>query len=202
MAGDETTFRLVFSVLILLLSIIRAYYFLKVRSTGRKVFWDRESIRLEGRITALSIQFAGFVFFVIFVLYAVFPDWISGFALALPDWLRWLGALLSFLSLLLFAWTHQALGASWALHIQPGNQGRLVTTGPYSRVRHPMYSAIFLFLIGISLVSSNLLIVLLCAASIILIYLRIKREEELLIMQFGGEYTEYMKRTGKLLPKF
>jgi protein-S-isoprenylcysteine O-methyltransferase Ste14 len=61
----------------------------------------------------------------------------------LPSPIRWLGLPLGVLSLGLFVSTHRALGRSWSGILEISEQHRLVATGPYSRVRHPMYSAFF-----------------------------------------------------------
>jgi protein-S-isoprenylcysteine O-methyltransferase Ste14 len=64
-----------------------------------------------------------------------------------------------------------------------------------------MYTAIFTLLIAFSLLSANWLIVLPCIVGIIVVYARINKEERMMIEQFGGEYRDYMKHTGRLLPR-
>ncbi len=78
----------------------------------------------------------------------------------------------------------------------------LVKDGIYSVVRHPSYTgAIFIFT-GISLLLYNG--VLLCSINFVVLIavyaFRIHVEEKALIERFGEEYTEYMKRTWRLLP--
>ncbi len=78
----------------------------------------------------------------------------------------------------------------------------LVTNGPYRFIRHPMYAAIFLIGIGISLHSANWIVALAYLLPVTGMYLfRISDEEEMMIEQFGDEYREYMRRTGRLVPK-
>jgi len=79
---------------------------------------------------------------------------------------------------------------------------RLITSGPYNRVRHPMYLGIFVYTIGLILIASDLLVLLFFGFSIWVNYLRIPDEEQMMIDEFGDEYLEYMKRSGKLLPPF
>jgi len=97
-----------------------------------------------------------------------------------------------------------SLGRLWALMYISGNKRReLVTEGPYSIVRHPLYLFSLIGAIGIGLASENLLIL----ALIIIFYLfyypfTILAEEIKLTNKFGNRYLEYMKMTPRFLPKF
>ena len=52
------------------------------------------------------------------------------------------------------------------------------------------------------LVSANLLFLVYYVFSVLLIVVRIPKEERMMLEQFGEEYRVYMKRTGRLLPRF
>ena len=96
-----------------------------------------------------------------------------------------------------------SLGRLWALMYISGNKKReLVTDGPYSIVRHPLYVFSFIGAIGIGSASENLLIL----ALIIIFYLfyypfTILAEEKKLTNKFGQAYLDYMERTPRFLPK-
>lgn len=85
-----------------------------------------------------------------------------------------------------------------------GKKGReLVTDGPYSMVRHPLYVFSLIGAVGIGLASENLLVL----ALIVIFYLSyypftILAEERKLTNKFGEVYLEYAKRTPRFLPKF
>ena len=81
------------------------------------------------------------------------------------------------------------------------NQGQLVVKGLYRWVRHPMYTVLFGYFVGLALVSASWLIAFLTAASIVVLYRRIGVEERMMSEQFGEEYEEYARRTGRLLPR-
>lgn len=101
-----------------------------------------------------------------------------------------------------------ALGG-WALaHNRPGNfrilpepmpHGRLVTTGPYRRVRHPMYASLLLFLLGVVLFRGGLLAAGGWIALVGVLVAKTRREEAALRARFP-EYARYAARTWRLLP--
>ena len=78
---------------------------------------------------------------------------------------------------------------------------RLVVRGPYKVVRHPMYLAVLLSIVGWGLMLD--LTFLLFAAALALMwfnYVVMPYEEKELLALFGGDYEEYMKRVRRLLP--
>jgi protein-S-isoprenylcysteine O-methyltransferase Ste14 len=120
----------------------------------------------------------------------------------LPAPLRWVGLAIGLGSLLLFASTHHALGRNWSGVLEIAEQHRLIVSGPYKRVRHPMYTAIFGVAISNALLSANWLIAAAGVVSVTLMYLaRVTDEERMMIEQFGDEYRAYMQRTGRLVPR-
>jgi len=66
-----------------------------------------------------------------------------------------------------------------------------------------MYTAIFCMALAYSLLSANWIVAIANLAAVTLMYwARVADEEQMLIDQFGDEYHAYMRRTGRLIPKF
>lgn len=78
---------------------------------------------------------------------------------------------------------------------------RLVTTGPYSIVRHPLYICEAIFAIGMILSHLSLVMVTLGAFQFLLQYRRARNEEAILRQTFP-EYDDYARRVPMLLPRF
>jgi protein-S-isoprenylcysteine O-methyltransferase Ste14 len=77
----------------------------------------------------------------------------------------------------------------------------LVTHGPYNYVRHPLYTAAFLWSAGLSLLLRSWWgIVVLIIVFVPAVVIRIQEEEAMLMDEFGDEYRSYASRTWKLLP--
>ncbi len=114
----------------------------------------------------------------------------------------WLGVLFLAAGLRLFYRSHADLGSNWSMTLQIKEDHRLVTTGVYARVRHPMYSALLLGGVGQLLVLPNWIA---GPSSLIgfgfVCLLRIGPEERMMLDRFGPEYEAYRRRSGRLIPR-
>jgi protein-S-isoprenylcysteine O-methyltransferase Ste14 len=162
---------------------------------------EKEAIKREGRLFLLLRSVMALFMIAVFILYAINPKWMMWFAAPFPIWLRWIGVGFGIVSLPLLIWVQQTLGRYWSTNLQLRDAHMLVTSGPYHLIRHPMYTALFTFFIAGSLISANWLFILLTMVVIIGLYIRIGKEEIMMIGKFGDEYRDYLKRTGRFLPR-
>jgi protein-S-isoprenylcysteine O-methyltransferase Ste14 len=133
--------------------------------------------------------------------YALTP-WLDFAHVSLPSALRWTGAPLAFGGVAMVWWTHQTLGRHWSGILELRENHRLINSGPYRYIRHPMYTGFFMMPIGMALVTANLLVALLQIAATVAMYLaRVADEEAMMLDRFGDEYRSYIRRTGRLLPR-
>ncbi|MBI5364343.1 MAG: isoprenylcysteine carboxylmethyltransferase family protein [Planctomycetes bacterium] len=98
-------------------------------------------------------------------------------------------------------WAVIVLGRFFApdVRIQAGHE--LITRGPYARVRHPSYSGLILVLVGLcALFGSWLSTACILALTVPPLLWRIAIEEEALAAAFGAQWTEYARRTKRLVP--
>jgi protein-S-isoprenylcysteine O-methyltransferase Ste14 len=113
----------------------------------------------------------------------------------------WLGLLFAIAALLMFRLTHKALGRNWSISLDVREGHRLVTDGIYSRVRHPMYSAFWLWAIAQALLLPNWVAGF---AGLVgfgtLFFGRVAREERMMLEMFGDSYRAYMERTDRVFP--
>jgi protein-S-isoprenylcysteine O-methyltransferase Ste14 len=82
---------------------------------------------------------------------------------------------------------------------EPVKQGTLISSGAYRYIRHPMYTAVLLVCWGLVFITPNLLSVGLCGLLVIVLILKIKREEALLLVAYP-DYSQYRQSTGALIP--
>ena len=149
----------------------------------------------------------GIPFYLGILVWTFAPKFMEWSALPLPIWARWAGLVLGVFSIFLNAWSHKTLSTKLGEDFDPMLRllkvPALVKDGPYTKMRHPIYLAFLLMQTSVLLLTSNWVIGL-CGIAIIVsvIIIRIPEEENLLIEQFGAEYREYMKNTGRFFPKF
>jgi protein-S-isoprenylcysteine O-methyltransferase Ste14 len=200
--SGESVFRILFWVLLAGVFGVRWYFSNKARMEKRTLMPDNKAIEQEGRGLFAFRLVSLFVLMAVFVIYALNPTWSAFLSITLPTWLRWVGFLIGLVSLVLLAWTQQTLGKYFSpqLHLQDDHQ--LVTTGPYKRIRHPLYTSLFGIGIAFALVTANWLFVLLAVIVIVGLVARVPREEKMMIDEFGNDYRDYMVRTGRYFPKY
>lgn len=76
---------------------------------------------------------------------------------------------------------------------------RLVTTGPYRFVRHPMYSAVLLITVSLLLSRFTIARLTMWTALLAVLLAKLQHEEVLLTTRFR-EYAAYQRRTKRLVP--
>jgi protein-S-isoprenylcysteine O-methyltransferase Ste14 len=210
-------FRLALAVLLAMFGLIRRYYTRKAEARDPEFMRKRhrkETRRYERKRDVVVQDVSAVAWALPMLLYLLVPAWrawaslsglpvLSGFLMvwSLAWIVSWVGVGLGILSLVLLVWVHKALGEFWTatLEVKPGH--KLITHGPYKRIRHPMYTASMLFMFSTGLIALDWVILVVSALTLIVISKRIDNEERLLIEHFGKEYRDYMKRTRRLLPR-
>ena len=105
-------------------------------------------------------------------------------------------------AVVLFAGSSRALGKNWSIVARTRSDHALVTSGLYAHVRHPIYLAMLLFLLGLAVAFGHWL-ALIVAIPTFLIGTRIRTqiEDRLLEEGFGDEFRDYRRSTPALIPK-
>jgi len=121
--------------------------------------------------------------------------------LAFRPWLAWIGAAVFALALWIFWRTHRELGRNFSPTLVVRESHTLVTGGIYSYVRHPMYTAFWLWTIAQALLLQNWLVAICGFAGFGILYFgRIRHEEAMMRETFGEEYEAFARRTKRLVP--
>ena len=111
------------------------------------------------------------------------------------------GVAVMLLALWLFHRSHADLGRNWSMTLEIREGHELVTGGVYARIRHPMYSALYLYGFAQALLLANWLAGLSFLVAFTLMFAaRLRREERMMLEKFGEKYEEYRRRTKRLIP--
>ena len=98
--------------------------------------------------------------------------------------------------------SHAQLGSYWTPTLQIRDEHKLIDTGIYAWVRHPMYLAVLLYGLALLLIAHNYIIsISYNFFSLYFAIIRVPKEEKMMIQEFGQQYETYMKYTGGLFPK-
>lgn len=111
------------------------------------------------------------------------------------------GLVFLFASWGLFALSLKHLKEAWRIGIDHEKTDQLITTGIYGKIRHPIYSAIKLALIGTLLIFPNLYFLPVVLMGWMGVSLTALLEEDFLTQKFGEAYLQYCGRTGHFLPR-
>lgn len=163
------------------------------RITGRSSAW----LRSPWVYLALTVLF----FAICYLCWTPLPLMVSPH---FRPWMLAFGSLLYFPGMLLALWGRLALGGEYFVSTGFGAQlfsgHKLVTTGPYAAIRHPMYSGLILSALGSLLIyftGTTLLFVIFSP----LLTVRARREEAALAAEFGEQWQDYCRRVPAFLPR-
>lgn len=194
----ETSLSMRISVLAILITVfaISGYYWTKARQGGGVI--KRQE---EGWLVFLIRIVIAFPLLIVLLLNIFYPPAMSWAKFNIPAWVQIFGLVLGFLCIPFLWWVFSSIGKNISETVLVKNEHELVTRGPYSRIRHPLYAGTLLLLISTSLVLKDYVILGYAIIGILAFRLLvIPIEEEKLLETFGEDYECYQSRTNALLP--
>jgi protein-S-isoprenylcysteine O-methyltransferase Ste14 len=194
---NENIFRILAAVILLTGMSISSYFRIKAdKETGEKI-----SRKVDGKPMMFVLVIGGLILWLSPFVYLINPAWMAWSKIGLPEWTRWLGVGLGIVGVFGIYWLFSSIGSG----ISPTSGTRtnhvLSTKGPYKYIRHPLYTFGSSLFISFGMMADNWFIALLGILAFVAVAIRTPKEEANLIEKFGDEYREYMKRTGRFLPK-
>ena len=113
-----------------------------------------------------------------------------------------LGVVLLWSGVALAIWARYHLAEYWSARVTIKEDHQLIRTGPYTYLRHPIYSGLVLATIGSALVIDEWRCILGTCLVLVGYCFKAKIEEAMLTQQFGEAFREHQKDTGFLIPRF
>jgi protein-S-isoprenylcysteine O-methyltransferase Ste14 len=115
-------------------------------------------------------------------------------------WPFWLGAAVMVAGLLFAVWAREHLGSNWSRSVTIKQGHELITSGPYAVVRHPIYTGILAGLLGTAIALSQVRGFIVFVLIFLILWLKLRMEEQWMRSQFGETYVTYAHQTAALVP--
>ena len=169
-------------------------------SYARRAHRNKHISKHDGlyEIVLLTLSFLGYL--IIPAVY-VATTWLSFADYRFQPAMFSLGVATMVATLWLFWRSHADLGHNFSAKLVIREKHKLVTTGVYRLIRHPMYASFLLWSVLQILLLPNWITGLAGVFGFCILYCaRIHREEQLMLHKFGDEYRQYMTHTKRLVP--
>ncbi len=189
-------FRIIASIIFVVGLLISGYHRHKAETSGERVSWKEEN-----PVVMVLLRISGLALWLSVILYMINPRWMRWAQLEIPQTLRWVGVGIGTVSLPLLYWLFSSIGTNITQTVATKQEHELITHGPYRWVRHPLYSVGTLMFMAFALMAANWFIGVASLMVLVMLMIRLPKEEEKLIERFGDEYRAYMKRTGRFIPR-
>ena len=195
---NENIFR-IFAAAIFLTGVGISSYF---RRKADRVSGETISRRVDGTAFMNLVRIGGLILWLSPLVYLINPGWMAWSKIGLPEWVRWTGVVIGVLCAAGIYWLFSSIGTSITPTSATRKEHKLVTSGPYRWVRHPLYTLGSSLFIAFGMMADNWFIAALGILAFLAMASRTPKEEAKLIEKFGNEYRDYMQNTGRYLPKF
>ena len=138
-----------------------------------------------------------------FLLYQENPNWGPLNRRFVPGvlWIAWLGSALCAAGVLFAIWARRTIGKDWSAEVQIKEGHELIRSGPYARIRHPIYTGILLATIGTALAIGEYRGLLAVGMFLTGFIRKARKEESFLAAEFGAAFEEHRRQTGFFLPR-
>jgi protein-S-isoprenylcysteine O-methyltransferase Ste14 len=208
MHGEEISFAYGFWSLVLINVILFVFFILSFLAPVKKREWRSMSVTIAFFV-ALFTEMYGFpltVYVLTGFLGSAYPA-LNPFSHASGHlWVVLLGGGDYLLSIVHLISNIIVLAGFWIMckgwRLVHGTKGGFVAEGPYSQVRHPQYSGLFLVMIGMLIQWPTIITAVMFPVLTYVYYRLSKREEKDMLILFGDEYRRYMEKTPMFVPAF
>ncbi len=166
---------------------------------GLKTLNTREKESFVSRFAVLLVEFVGYV---LIFSGAMGIGFLGTRFIPRTTASATLGVVLVWSGVGLAIWARYHLAEYWSARVTIKEGHRLIRSGPYKHLRHPIYSGLVLATIGSTVVIDEWRCILGTGLVLVGYCFKASKEEAMLSQQFGEAFREHQKHTGFLIPRF
>jgi protein-S-isoprenylcysteine O-methyltransferase Ste14 len=111
-----------------------------------------------------------------------------------------IGLLMVLLGVSFSIWARLQLGGNWSATVSVKEGHTLIRRGPYTIVRHPIYSGLLLAYLGVAMIVGEVRGLLGVGILFLSFWLKSRTEERFMLEQFGADYSHYRHQVKALIP--
>jgi len=115
------------------------------------------------------------------------------------EFVGWLGIILVAGGIALVIWARMHLASNWGMPMSVKENPELVTSGPYTYIRHPIYTGVLIGMFGNMLIFGPIWLVIFFFAGAYFVY-SATQEEKIMQKEFPDQYPSYRARSKMLIP--
>ena len=170
------------------------------------LYWQIKAIgaKTTQRLEPLASRILRSVIFLIVILLLSLPriplPWLNRELWPVGLGPFWLGAAVTVGGLLFAVWARQHLATNWSRSVTIKEGHELIQTGPYALIRHPIYTGILAGFLGTAIALSQVRGFLGFVLIFLVLWAKLRMEEQWMRSQFGETYATYVQHTAALVP--
>lgn len=164
-------------------------------------FWGKKTKRSEGWLNRLGYTLPLVAAYLLMVMPRFQRGWLGLRFLPAGAVTEWIGAAVTLAGVGVAIWARWHLGANWSGMVTLKEGHELIRTGPYRRIRHPIYTGILLAMAGTAIEVGRVAGLFALAIMWVSFAWKASREESFLAEEFGPAFQAHRERTGMFLPR-
>jgi protein-S-isoprenylcysteine O-methyltransferase len=175
--------------------------------TALWIFWvmsaltAKQSVKRQSFISRLAQSGSVIIAFSLLFAHHVRPYWLHLRFFPKSDLtIMWIGTALTAAGTAFAIWARLWIGRNWSGTITIKQQHELIQGGPYSLVRHPIYTGLILAFLGTALVHGEISGLLGFLLLVLGFGFKLRMEETFMVQQFGSTYLDYKHRVKAVVP--
>ena len=175
--------------------LLNGYAAFKIPEFGKKKNAVKKKVdRQHLAVTFLQITS------LLLIIAAPFSDRRNFLEISLPDTIRFAVLILYIIGFLIMHLVEAYMGKQFTVEVSIQEDHKLFTEVPFHYIRHPRYSGMIIFTLGLSLIFKSWIALILFFLIILILLWRINDEEKQMHQEFGERWEEYSKKTWRLIP--
>ncbi len=174
--------------------VFLVYWFIsaqKLKSVKQREPWTERLIQIIFMVAAYTLMFNDRLGY----------GWLATRFVSVSPTIGMIGVTVTFLGIAFAIWARWHLGENWSATVTLKQGHELIRTGPYRRIRHPIYTGMLLAFAGTALALGEYRALLSVCIVIVAFYAKAKKEERYLTQEFGDKFRQHIRHTGMFFPK-